>query len=63
MDSLRIKISFFISLVVHILFLSGLKLFLKKEPIIISFPIELINISSEKTVEKEIVSQPVIKKE
>lgn len=64
MDSLRIKISFFLSLTIHTLFLAGLKIFPKKEPIIISFPIELINITSqEEKINKELISQPVVKKE
>ena len=63
MDSLRIKISFFVSVTVHTLFLVGLNIFPRKEPIIISFPIELINIFPEEKNEKEIVSKTVIKKE
>lgn len=63
MDSLRIKISFFVSLTIHVFFLIGLNIFPKKEPIIISFPVELINIVPEEKIEKKSVSQPVIKKE
>lgn len=63
MDSLRIKISFFVSLIAHTFFLVGLNFFPRKEPIVISFPIELINIFPEEKIEKEIVPQQIIKKE
>ncbi|MCS7152127.1 MAG: TonB family protein [Endomicrobia bacterium] len=63
MDSIRLRVSFLISCFLHFLLLSGLKFLPKHKPIVISFPVELINLPSEKTMIKDKVSPPLIKKD
>lgn len=48
MDSLRIKLSFFISCVFHFVFLVGVGLVPHHKPIVVTFPVELITLPAEK---------------
>lgn len=52
MDTSRLRISFFISCLLHFLLLSGLKFIPRSKPIIISFPVELITLPSQKQVDE-----------
>ncbi len=64
MDSIRIKIAFLLSCLIHILLLTGLRVIPKSKPIIISFPVELISLPPvEKKIEEKIVVPQQIKKE
>ncbi len=57
-DSLRIKISFLLSCIIHFLLLSGVKFIPRSRPIVISFPVELITLPSvEKQIEEKIPQQ------
>ena len=64
MDSIRIRIAFLCSCLIHIFLLTGLKVIPKSKPIIISFPVELISLPApEKKVEEKIVVPQQVKKE
>jgi TonB family protein len=65
MDSVRIRIAFLCSCIIHFLLFTGLKIVPKSKPLIITFPIELISLPSleEKTEEKIVVPQQVKKEE
>ncbi|MCX7716275.1 MAG: TonB C-terminal domain-containing protein [Endomicrobia bacterium] len=64
MDSLRIRVAFICSCIIHFLILSGLKIIPVNKPIIISFPVELISLPSyEKKIEDKIVIPEHRKKE
>ena len=64
MDSIRIKIAFTCSCLIHLLLLTGLKVVSKNKPIVISFPVELISLPSlEKKIEEKIIVPQQIKKE
>lgn len=64
MDSLRIKIAFLCSCLLHLLLLLGIRFVYKSKPIIISFPVELITLPSvERQIEEKISPQPQKKEE
>ena len=63
MDSLRIRISFLLSCILHILLLTGLKFVNKSKPIVVSFPVELITLPSQKVIEEKETSAQEVKKE
>jgi len=63
MDSLRIRISFLLSCILHILLLTGLKFVHKSKPIVVSFPVELITLPSQKAIEERETSTQEVKKE
>lgn len=61
-DSLRIKISFFISCLFHFFLIVGIKFVPKNRPIVITFPVELINLPSvDKKVDEKIFKEEVKK--
>jgi TonB family protein len=64
MDSIRIRIAFLCSCLIHIFLLTGVRIIPKSKPIIISFPVELISLPApEKKVEEKIVVPQQVKKE
>lgn len=64
MDSIRIRIAFLCSCLIHISLLIGLRIIPKSEPIVISFPVELISLPApEKKIEEKIVAPQQVKKE
>ncbi len=63
MDSLRLKIAFLCSCLIHTILILGIKIIPKSRPIVISFPVELISLEvPEKKIEEKI-SVPSHKKE
>jgi TonB family protein len=64
MDSIRIRIAFLCSCLIHIFLLTGVRIIPKSKPIIISFPVELISLPApEKKIEEKIVVPQQVKKE
>jgi TonB family protein len=64
MDSVRIRIAFLCSCIIHFLLFTGLKIVPKSKPLIITFPIELISLPSlEEKIEEKIVVPQQVKKE
>ncbi len=51
-DSLRIKVSFILSLILHTILTINIKIIHKKQPIIISYPVELITLPPAKPIEQ-----------
>jgi TonB family protein len=64
MDSIRIRIAFLCSCLIHISLLIGVRIIPKSKPIVISFPVELISLPApEKKIEEKIVVPQQVKKE
>lgn len=63
MDTARLRISFLISCLLHFILLSGLRVVPRSRPIIISFPVELITLPSEKNVVEDKISSVAQKRE
>ncbi len=64
MDSLRLKIAFLCSCLIHTILILGVKIIPKSRPIVISFPVELISLETpEKKIEEKIVIPPQKKEE
>jgi TonB family protein len=64
MDSVRIRIAFLCSCLIHIFLLTGVRIIPKSKPIIISLPVELISLPApEKKIEEKIVVPQQVKKE
>lgn len=64
MDSLRIRISFLVSCLLHFLLIYGVKYIPKNKPIVVSFPVELITLPPvERTKVEDKIPQNLPKKE